>query len=528
MLEKYGGLNTKASRNAIQDNEFAWLENMMPIGDGNLRATATNGSTLYTAAGSTTIVYYFFYNIGSTNYVAVFQSDGSAVQVNTVTASTTAIAAAGTFYDGTSLPAAAQWGTSGIVIVSVRTGNANNYWAWDGTTLWPPGNATSPTWLNGGTATAMPNGIQGTCIETYQSRVWIGNGSTVTFSGPSNGANFSGSVGGGSFTSSDSFLRNAYKAIRQANGFLYIFGDSSINVISNVQTSGSPLTTTFNNQNVDPQVGTAWPNTVLAYGRGLIFANQSGVHALYGGSAEKVSDPLDGLFLNAQAQLAAASPLPSAALHLLYSIRVYMFTMPVADPLTNQFRTVVCVWDGKKWFQASQDKTISLVAAQEINSVLSAWGCDGTHIYPMFTARSNTLNKIWLTKMWAGDAWTIIKQTMRSYTLFIDNLGTGATVTGTINYLCSTEMPMPGVVTKSVTYGISSGITWIGAGGNVLQFQGSASQNLNFSSVLGQTATGVDCPGSGVLVGANLQSTSQDFTVISFAILYRNQSAMGG
>src|SRR5213079_1076266 len=119
-----------------------------------------------------------------------------------------------------------------------------------------------------------------TAIEVFQTRVWIANGAVVSYSGPLNGANFSGAVGGGAFTGTDSFLRNKYTAIRQANGFLYVFGDSSINVISNVQTSGSPLSTTFNNQNVDPQVGTPWPNSVQAFGRGLVFANQSGVYAL--------------------------------------------------------------------------------------------------------------------------------------------------------------------------------------------------------------------------------------------------------
>ena len=33
----------------------------------------------------------------------------------------------------------------------------------------------------------------------------------------------------------------------QASGFLYQIADSSINVISNVQTAGTPVTTTFNN-----------------------------------------------------------------------------------------------------------------------------------------------------------------------------------------------------------------------------------------------------------------------------------------
>lgn len=521
-LEKFGGINTKAKRPAIGDQEFSWLENVIPIGDGNLRTLPSNGSILYTASAGTTIIYKFFYNIGTTTYVAVFQSDGTAYQVNTQTGNSTAISAGpGTFYNGTALPACSQWGASGIVIVSKVTGN--DYWAWDGSTLYPAGSA-SPSWLNGGSATTMPSGVQGTCIETFQARVWIGNGGTVSFSGPSNGANFSGAVGGGSFASSDSFLRSSFQAIRQANGFLYLFGDSSINVISNVQTSGTPLSTTFNNQNIDPQVGTPWPNTVQAFGRGLVFANQSGVYALYGGSAEKVSDPLDGLFASSMAMLNNLS----AALMQIYAIRVYMLLIPAVDMFTGQFRNVVAIWDGKKWFYGSQDRTLNFIAAQEINSELSAWGTDSTNVFPLFTTTSLTLNKIIQSKFWAGDAWTIIKQTMRSYMQAVDNSGAGYSITGTIDYYNDTSSPTPGASTQSVTYNSSSfAIVWIGAGNVVLQFTGAGGAALNFTSAA-ETITGANNNGSAALVGTTLQSTSPDFTIVGFAILYRNQAPLGG
>ena len=84
-LEKFGSLNTKNQRPSIQDNEFSWIENMMPIGDGNLRTMWSNGPAIYTAPGGLTIIYMYFYNIGSTTYCAVFLNDGTAVQVNTQT-----------------------------------------------------------------------------------------------------------------------------------------------------------------------------------------------------------------------------------------------------------------------------------------------------------------------------------------------------------------------------------------------------------------------------------------------------------
>ena len=120
---------------------------------------------------------------------------------------------------------------------------------------------------------AIPLAISGTAIEVYSGRVWIANGPTITFSVPGSLIDFSSANGGGNFTSSDSFLRVAYIQLKQTNGFLYLIGDSSVNYISGVQTSGSPPVTTLTNQNADPEVGSPWPATVDVFSRNILFAN---------------------------------------------------------------------------------------------------------------------------------------------------------------------------------------------------------------------------------------------------------------
>ena len=100
VLEKFGGLNTKANRPAIGDQEFSWLENLMPIGDGNLRCLPTNGPVLYTAGAGLSIIYFYCFNIASNVYAAVFLNDGSAVQVNLTTAAVVTMAPPSTFFPG--------------------------------------------------------------------------------------------------------------------------------------------------------------------------------------------------------------------------------------------------------------------------------------------------------------------------------------------------------------------------------------------------------------------------------------------
>ena len=41
VFKNFRGINTKANRTAIGDDEFSWLENVMPIGYGNLKSTPT-------------------------------------------------------------------------------------------------------------------------------------------------------------------------------------------------------------------------------------------------------------------------------------------------------------------------------------------------------------------------------------------------------------------------------------------------------------------------------------------------------
>src|ERR1700761_4494021 len=79
----FGSMNQQSSRIALQDNEFFWRENFIKIGDGKLRTLWNQGNAVYTTAK--TIVYFFSFNIGSANYIAVFLNDGTAVQVNTDT-----------------------------------------------------------------------------------------------------------------------------------------------------------------------------------------------------------------------------------------------------------------------------------------------------------------------------------------------------------------------------------------------------------------------------------------------------------
>lgn len=266
------------------------------------------------------------------------------------------------------------------------------------------------------TMNIMPFGISGDTVEQYQQRVWVGDGDKYLFTAPESMVDFAASDGGGAVPVIDSFTRHKITKFIQ-NNFLYRLCDSSVNVISNVQTSGTPVSTTFNDENVDPQVGTSWPETVVAFGRATMFANPTGVYALFGGAAQKVSDQLDGLFANASFNTGADGITPSAAVFDLFSIKCYGILFTTVDPYTGNLANLMAVWDGRKWFLANQIKTLKAITTQELDSKIVAWGDDGVNVFPLFQSPSASLSKIAQTKLSQLNSYIWFKQCNRFYVL---------------------------------------------------------------------------------------------------------------
>jgi hypothetical protein len=280
----------------------------------------------------------------------------------------------------------------------------------------------------------MPFGWSGTATEIYQSRVWISNGaaqaefppkSRLIYSAPENPCDPGN--GGGALLGTDSFLRVGWHWLRQTNGYLYLGGDSSVNYIGNVNTatvgaqaatSTQPavpgvLTTTFNNQNTDPQIGSPWPSSIQLFNRNIIMANTQGIHVSYGGAVQKVSAPLDGFFFTGPIYDRAADF--SSAVAQIFGIQVYCLLLPFVDPYTNQLTTELIMWDFRKFWSSTQDVALTYIASQEINSEMTAWGTDGTNLFRLFQQPSTAFEKVVRSKLWALPGYDFTKTGLRVY-----------------------------------------------------------------------------------------------------------------
>jgi len=268
--------------------------------------------------------------------------------------------------------------------------------------------------------TLMPFGVKGTAIESYVNRVWIANGNRILFTAPGSIVDFGN--GGGAFQDNDSFQRFTYKRLKQSNGFLYLLSDSSINYISGVNTSGTPPVTTFTNLNIDPQIGCQWPSAVTVFSRSILFANTKGVFAIVGGAVQKISVPLDRMLdelngIGLPFDVTVHGYPPSMAVTQIFSTDVFMFLVPVFNFFTKNTEILFCMWTGKRWFTASQSANIYFVNTFQANSTISAYGTDGTSLFPLFR-RPSTLLKVLQSKLWLHPTIVTEKKAWGIYAIF--------------------------------------------------------------------------------------------------------------
>lgn len=152
VVKDFKGINTKANRTSIQETEFAWLENVMPIGFGNLKVVGKQ-----TAVGAITwggTVYYMGQgNIGGSEYLFAFFTNGGAEYVNLSTNVKSTLAASSTFSGSTTQ--ITQWKNERILIIDSTYG----YATFDGTNLVRIGSVATITITAAGTGYATPPSV---------------------------------------------------------------------------------------------------------------------------------------------------------------------------------------------------------------------------------------------------------------------------------------------------------------------------------------------------------------------------------
>lgn len=460
-IDQWRGVNQQGRRGSIDDQELWWDENYFPIGPGNLRSNWGMGPKIYTPASGARILRMFFGFIGfpTPQFAApppgrfgwMFLDNGVVEQVDLDTKAVTTV---GNIWE----PIPPQYWASAKVWRprffgsvagqngGVLFGSPQGLYAWDGQILTSPGQP-APDWLTdiaetdpSGPIPPMPVGLPGIyCMEVYQSRLFVAGKDVVSFSAPSNGADFSTTNGGGSFGYFGDKLVYSFMDLAASAGYLFVFGDSSTDLISNIQLTGqgtpeSPFTTNFNYANIDPQVGHRFPRPVGRIGRYFTMYNGAGIFLMQGGDAQEIGEKVTNVFNTLDTSLY----LPTMAPATMFGFRVMLCNGRFTDPF-GVTRNLLLMWHPARgnqfWTIASQELELTQIGAYEQDSIITPYGTDGHSLYQLFAQPSGNLIKRLATKELRGKgiAQLTVKNFARAYAEVHDNSGEGVSLVGTFS-----------------------------------------------------------------------------------------------
>lgn len=218
----------------------------------------------------------------------------------------------------------------------------------------------------------------GITIATYAGRVWISTHRVTSFTAPNSTTNFSTVDAGGSFVMTDASFIGDIRKNWSSLDVLWIFGEASINQISNVQV-GTGTITTFSNTNISTSIGTIFPRSVLTYLRQIFFATPFGVYSQIGVSPKRLSSEIDGTI----SQVDFDQPIISAlAIH--NEIIVYLLFCFFNDDRLCRKRPVMLTYFDEKWYVSDQGEDLTYIAFVEDNGTYRVFGTDGNDIFELF------------------------------------------------------------------------------------------------------------------------------------------------
>jgi hypothetical protein len=396
IFRQWKGVYTRSDRTAMPEDRFYNLENIVPIGDANLRTIPNISAALldYTA----TPPYWSQYaNINGTDYLFVFATGGQVFAFN-IGAGTSAQINVGNLLSGAG-SRMTQWKNSIALFI-----DTSGYYSWDGTTF---------TKITGA---GVPSA--GTDIAVYQGRVWIVNGRLLTFSGADDytASSFLAANGAGSVNLTDSTLRSTVTRLWAQNDYLYIIGASSVNVIADlyVPSGASPPTPVFTNTNLQALIGSDQPASVFTFNRLLFFASRMGVYALWGVSAQRLSTDIDGTwqYIDFSQAISGGAVVVQNILHAAFLIK------RLNDP-TFGSNTVVAMWftnedgsDSRWWF--TNYGNLTFIAPGIKNNTPVMYGFIGNKLYQLYADATTGPSTNVMTPLWGMEDSLSDKQVIRA------------------------------------------------------------------------------------------------------------------
>jgi len=357
--------------------------------------------------------------------------------------------------------------------------------------------ATPPTPTGNANATVIgvPNLEEISSVATFSGRVWISTGRTVTYSSATSPTDFT-SVSAGAEIITDSTLRGNIQNMVSANNFLYIFGEDSINVFSDVRITGTG-DTLFTNTNVSASVGSKLKYAVFPYFRSVLFMNNYGVFALVGSTTSKISDQLDGIF-----PFIDFSKPVTAGQVLLNNIlcAAFNFYLLSTFPTTTGSRFVQCVFFEKKWFVTSQGE-INYLSSAPVGGLINLYGVTNTALYRLYGDTTANVSSEIQTSL------SPMKDPIRTKQALKFGIEATLSTGGTFNITVDSEQG------SSPVYVLNNTVTWYNNTGLTIPWQNNSLATIGWLTSTGYALYKSDAQQYGKYLGLTMTSTNPGFTI---------------
>ena len=346
--------------------------------------------------------------------------------------------------------------------------------------------------------TVILNSDEIASVATFSGRTWVAAGRTVYYSAAGSYSDFT-SVSAGNFPITDSTLHGNIKSLLSANNFLYIFGEDSINVFSDLRVSGTG-STLFTNTNVSASVGSNLRYAVFPYFRSVLFMNNYGIYALVGSTTSKLSDQLDGIFPYIDFTL----PVTGGQV-LINNIlcAAFNFYLKSTYPFATGGRFIQCVFFEKKWFVTSQG-ALTYINPAPVGGVINMYGVADKSLFRLYaSATANVSSKI-------QTALSPMKDPIRTKQALKFGIEATLTTGGTFNVTVDSESG------SSPTYVLNNTVTWYNNSNVTITWLNNSSSTIGWLTSNGYALYKSDAQQYGKSLGLTMTSTDAGFVVNTF------------
>jgi len=350
------------------------------------------------------------------------------------------------------------------------------------------------------TAKAIINTEKNSGIQSFSGRVWISSGRTVSYSAAGSYSDFV-TVSAGQVTLTDATLHGNITQLLSANNFLYIFGDDSINVFSDVRVTNLG-TTLFTNTNVSASIGSKLAYAIFPYFRSVLFMNDYGVYALVGSTTTKISDNLDGVFPH----IDFTTEETTGGQVLLNNILCagFNFRYTGGQGTSSSARYIQAIFFEKKWFFTSNGNDLKYITSAPVGGKINMYGTNGTSCVRLFADTTANVSSYVQTSLNPMKDPIRTKQALK---VGVEaTLTTGAELTITVDSESGSSAPIT----------LGQLVDWINNFSAVISWVNNSAQTISWYGGGGYTLYKTDAKQWGKYLGMTVTSTDPGIVINGF------------